>query len=31
MATLYISGDDFQPEWNYTIAARTPDRAIVVR
>jgi hypothetical protein len=31
MATLNISGDDFHPEWNYTISPRTPDRAVVSR
>ena len=31
MATLNISGDDFHPEWNYTIAPRTPNRARVLR
>src|SRR4051812_19937857 len=31
MATLNISGDDFHPEWNYTIAPRTPNRALVLR
>jgi Rhodopirellula transposase DDE domain len=31
MATLKISGDDFHPEWNYTIAPRTPNRALVLR
>jgi hypothetical protein len=31
MATLKISGDDFHPEWNYTIAPRTPIRALVLR
>src|SRR3954454_24655746 len=31
MATLNISGDAFHPEWNYTIASRTPNRALVLR
>ena len=31
MATLNISGDDFHPEWNYTIAPRTLNRALVLR
>jgi hypothetical protein len=31
MATLTVTGDDFHPEWNYTIAPRTPDRAVVLR
>jgi len=24
MATLNITGDDFHPEWNYTITPRRP-------
>ena len=31
MATLNISGDDFHPEWNYIIAPRTPNHALVLR
>jgi hypothetical protein len=31
MATLTIFGDDFHPEWNYTISPRTSDRAVVLR
>jgi hypothetical protein len=31
MATLNISGDAFHPEWNYTIAPRIPNHALVLR
>ena len=31
MATLNIFGDDFHPEWNYTIAPRTPNHALALR
>jgi hypothetical protein len=25
MASLHITGDEFHPEWNYSIAPRTPN------
>ena len=31
MDAIAITGDDFHPEWNYIIAPRTPNHALVLR
>ena len=30
MDAIAITGDDFHPEWNYTISPRTMDRAVIL-
>ena len=30
MGTLEIKGDEFHPEWNYTITPRTGNRAVIL-